>query len=221
MKTCVIIPAYNESAAIAMLVKEIRSLGLDTVVVDDGSNDGTGRIASNGGALLLENARNEGKGASLIKGFEYALGKNYDAVVTMDGDGQHRPEEIVKFIAAAKHSGAGLILGNRMSDRKNMPLARVFTNKFMSWLISAVTRQRIPDSQCGFRLMKAELLRRINLNTCKYETESEILIKAARLGYRIESLPIQTVYAGEKSSIHPVKDTIRFFKFLGKELWTT
>jgi glycosyltransferase involved in cell wall biosynthesis len=221
MKICVIIPTYNEARAIANIVKKIKQHELDVVVVDDGSYDNTSGIAEDSGAVVLRNPINEGKGASLIKGFHYALERDFDAVITMDGDGQHIPEEIPYFIRLAKYSDSAVLIGNRMLKVKDMPLIRVFTNKFMSWFISSLTRQKIPDTQCGFRLIKKEVLKKIRLETRKYETESEIIIKTARLGYKIESVPINTVYNSEKSQINPFVDTLRFIKFISRELWTT
>ena len=218
MKVCVVIPTYNEARTISVLVKQIRKQGLDALVIDDGSSDDSGQIARNSGALLLKNEQNQGKGASLIKGFDFTLKNNYDAVITMDGDGQHLPEEIPDFIRAAAGSDKGIIIGNRMSQRRNMPLVRVWTNKFMSWIISKITKQKIPDSQCGFRLIKKEVLARMHLVTSKYEIESEILIKASRLGFKIASVPIKSIYVGERSRINPFFDTLRFIKFIHKEL---
>ena len=91
----------------------------------------------------------------------------------------------------------------------------------MSWLISCVAKQTIPDTQCGFRLIKIEVLKSILLSTSKYETESEILIKSSRQGFKIESVPIKTVYADEKSRINPFIDTLRFARFIIREIWTT
>lgn len=221
MKTCVIIPTYNESRSIAAVVAGVRQLNLETLVIDDGSSDNTLQIASDAGAVVLKNSSNQGKGASLIKGFGYALEKNFDAVITMDGDGQHLAQELPHFIKAAQYSDSAIIIGNRMLDRRNMPLVRVLTNKLMSWLISLIAKQKIYDSQCGFRLIKSHVLKKIKLRTRKYETESEILIKTANLGFGIESLPIKTIYRGEKSQINPFLDTLRFLRFIVKELWVT
>jgi GT2 family glycosyltransferase len=91
----------------------------------------------------------------------------------------------------------------------------------MSWLISGIARQKIPDTQCGFRLIKKEALEKLQFKTFKYETESEMLIKASRLGFKIESVPIKTIYQREKSRINPFIDTLRFIRFMVKELWTT
>ena len=218
MKTCIIIPTYNESRAIGELIRQVRSQNLDVVVIDDGSYDNTSQVAQDNGAIVLRNQNNEGKGASLIKGFDYALSRNFDAVITMDGDGQHQPSDIPYFIRLATSSTCGVLIGNRMSKRRNMPLVRVLANKFMSWLISKITKQRIPDTQCGFRLLKKEVLEKLHLKTFKYETESEVLIKAARLGFKIEPVPIKAVYQGEKSQINPFIDTLRFIGFIIREI---
>lgn len=221
MKTCVIIPTFNEYKEIGRIVAEVRKQGLEVIVIDDGSSDNTAAIAKDNGATVLKNEANQGKGASLIKGFNYAIDCGCDAVITMDGDGQHLPEDIPYFMRLAKYSDSGIIIGNRMQKIRNMPLLRLFTNKSMSWLISAVVKQKIPDTQCGFRLIKQEVFKKVRLSTSKYETESEILIKCARLGFKIESVPIKSIYMGEKSNINPFIDTLRFIKFILKELWTS
>ena len=140
MKICVVIPSHNESCAISGLIKEINTHKLPVIVVDDGSTDTTVDCARSAGAMTLSNERNMGKGASLIRGFDYAVENGYEAVLTMDGDGQHLPADIPLFLdAAQKHttpSGPfGIIMGNRMTTVGNMPFARVLTNRFMSWLI--------------------------------------------------------------------------------------
>lgn len=221
MKICVIIPTYNEASAINNLIGEIRQLGqdLEILVIDDGSTDFTAQIARERGATVLKNSTNEGKGVSLVKGFNYALSRGFDAVITMDGDGQHAPSDIAHFINLANHSNSSVLIGNRMSLPRNMPLLRLMTNKCMSWFISSIARQNIPDTQCGFRLIKKDALEKLNIKSRKYEIESEILIKASRLGFKIESLAIKSIYSGEKSQINPVVDTLRFFRFIFKEIW--
>lgn len=221
MKTCVIIPTYNEAKAIGGLIKQILAQDLNVLVVDDGSKDNTSKIAQEQGAVVLRNAHNQGKGASLIRGFQYALNNNFDALICMDGDGQHITSDIPFFLRLAKYSDSAIFIGNRMSKPKSMPWVRLLTNKFMSWLISKIAKQKIPDTQCGFRLIKKEALNLIKLATHKYETESEILIKASRLGFKIESVPISAIYADEKSQINPFLDTLRFMRYIVSELWTS
>lgn len=218
MKICVVIPVYNEAMAIGSLVEQIKDEGLDVLVIDDGSLDNTAQVAKARGAYVIKNEVNKGKGISLARGFDYALSHNFDAVITMDGDGQHLVSDIPKLIHRAAVSHNGIFVGNRMIRIRNMPWVRLLTNKFMSWLISIIARQDIPDSQCGFRLIKKDILEKIHLKTSKFEVESEILLQASRLGFKIESVTISTVYKGEKSKINPVTDTIRFVRFILREL---
>ncbi len=214
MRACVIIPTFNESKTIAGLIQQVQSSGLEVIVIDDGSTDNTADIAEASKAQLLRNVKNLGKGASLAKGYDFALARGFEAVISMDGDGQHSCDDLAAFIRKAESSDCAIIVGNRMSSARQMPALRVATNRFMSWLISLVTGQHIPDTQCGFRLVKKELLEKLNLSTSKYETESEILIQAARLGFKIESVAVRTIYSGQKSQINPFVDTLRFLRFI-------
>ncbi len=214
MKTCVIIPAYNEAANILNLIREIKKYQLEILVIDDGSIDNTFNIAKDAGVQAMLNLDNQGKGASLIKGFKYALENNFDAVITMDADGQHLAQDLPLFLKEANDTNIHIVLGNRMLNVEKMPPLRVMTNKFMSWLISAISKQDIPDTQCGFRLIKQEVFKNIKLSTSKFETESELLIKASRKGFKIKSIPIRSIYGRGKSQINPFIDTLRFIRFM-------
>jgi glycosyltransferase involved in cell wall biosynthesis len=212
--TAVLIPSYNESKTIGALVERLEGYGFPVYVVDDGSADGTGDIARSMGATVISHASNKGKGASLREGFARVTRDGFDRILMMDGDGQHLPEDAEGFFRKMDSTGADIVVGNRMTDTASMPRLRVAVNRFMSWLISKMAGQDIPDTQCGFRLVKSEVLENIRLDTSNYEIESEILIKAADKGYRIESIPIRTVYGGEPSRINPARDTIRFFAMI-------
>jgi glycosyltransferase involved in cell wall biosynthesis len=219
VKICILIPAHNEAQAIGTLVEKLKRLALNVVVIDDGSEDNTGEIAAAKGAHVITVKERGGKGNAIQKGFAYVVGQGYDALIMMDGDGQHAVEDVPKFIERFQATNASIINGNRMGSHGDMPFVRVVTNKFMSWMISSVCRQRIADSQCGFRLISCAVLRAIKLTSTNFEIESEILIKASRQGFKIDSVPVQTIYEDEQSKIRPVKDTIRFFKYLARELW--
>lgn len=240
MNVCIIIPAYNESTAIGSIIQQVRRQNREVIVIDDGSTDTTNQISKNCGAVVLKNTKNQGKGFSIIRGLRYILDKDFDAAITMDGDGQHCPEDISLFIQRAQITDAGIIIGNRIHEPRRMPFIRILTNKFMSWLISRLIKQKIPDTQCGFRLIKRELLEKIKLTplerpnnqkvkvrslmeftTRRFETESEILFQASHLGYKIESISIKTIYRREKSRINPIVDTIRFVNFIWRQIWTT
>lgn len=217
MKLLAVIPVYNEANAIEKIISDLKKISIDTLVVDDGSADGSSEIAKKNGARVISNGKNCGKGYSLRKGIDYALSNNYDAIVIMDGDGQHKASDVPNFLSKDLEK-YDLIIGNRMHSTKNMPLIRIITNRFMSWLISKISGEDIRDSQCGFRLLRKNVMEKLKLNSDRFEIESEVLLKSAKLGFRIGNAPIQTIYGDERSKINPVKDTIRFFKFLFKFL---
>lgn len=214
MRVCVVIPTYNESKAIGGLVKTVREEGFDVMVIDDGSSDNTVAIAKENGAAVITHEANKGKGASLKAGFGHALEKGYDVVVVMDGDGQHDPKDIKRFIKTAQDTGSDLVVGNRMNSPRAMPIIRQLTNKCLSILISKICGQTIPDTQCGFRLIKIKVLKNLQLISSKYEIESEILIRASKNRFKIFSIHIKSVYSGEVSTIHPIKDAIRFIRLM-------
>lgn len=209
-----LIPSFNEEKTIGWLVMSLRVKGFDVTVIDDGSMDQTARLAHANGAEVIINERNLGKGASLRKAFEILKNRPCEGVIIMDGDGQHLPSDVDPFILCFRDKAPGLVVGNRMHKPKGMPLIRQLTNAFMSAIISGMCGQRIPDTQCGFRLISIDALRAIALNTERYEIESEMLLEVARAGFKIESVPIASVYDGQYSAIHPIKDTIRFFRFI-------
>ncbi|MFT5386999.1 MAG: glycosyltransferase involved in cell wall biosynthesis, partial [Candidatus Omnitrophota bacterium] len=151
MKICILIPTYNEVKAIGSLIDEIKEYELDIIVSDDGSTDGTATVASEKDILVLEHAQRTGKGATLRRGFDKVSELEYDGVIIMDGDGQHAPKDLPKFLKNIKEDPKCMIVGNRLSDSKGMPFVRLITNRIMSWVISCACGQRIADTQSGFR----------------------------------------------------------------------
>jgi glycosyltransferase involved in cell wall biosynthesis len=218
MKIAALIPAHNEVQNIAELIKAVRALGHDCIVVDDGSVDNTAGIAADAGAVVLKTGSKSGKGNALKMGFDYVVKGGYEAIIIMDGDGQHSPSDIAVFLACDEKTNADIIIGNRMQNPKGMPLVRLMTNHFMSWLISLVCRQHIPDTQCGFRLVKTKVLKNIQLESSNFEIETEMLIKASRKNFKMASVNIQTIYRDEVSKIQPMRDTFRFIAYLCREL---
>lgn len=216
IKTCVLIPSYNEAKTVGGIIRELLDKGLSPCVIDDGSTDDTASISKSNGAIVLRRDKNMGKGASLREGFKYVLKEDFAAALIMDGDGQHETSDIDNFFKKMEDTDADIVIGNRMSDTSSMPLVRNITNKFMSYVISKLCGHKIPDTQCGFKLIKRKIMEDINLESSNYEIESEILIKAAKKGFKIYSVPIKTVYKGEKSKINPIIDTIRFLALLIK-----
>jgi glycosyltransferase involved in cell wall biosynthesis len=209
-----VIPAYHEERHIADVVRRTRQELDHVLVVDDGSKDETALRARAAGAEVIIHPQNRGKGESIKTGLRHWLDRPFTWVVILDADGQHRPEEIGRLLQAALSDGASLILGNRMKDVSSMPLVRRCVNRYMSNKISRACGQEIPDTQCGFRMLHRHLIPELLGGTNRFDYETEMLILASRKGFRIESVPISTVYSDEVSSIHPIRDTIRFFKLM-------
>lgn len=213
----VLIPSYNEAKTIGSIVSRLKGRDLAVYVVDDGSSDKTGEIAASAGAIVIKNDRNLGKGASLRRGFERVLEDGCDAVIVMDGDDQHDAADIGHLVEKARECpAAGIVIGNRMLDTASMPRIRVIVNKLMSLVMSRFAGQYVPDSQCGFRLIRREVLEKIELESSNFEIESEMIVKAAKANFRIESAPVKTVYQDEKSKINPLIDTLRFIVLMIK-----
>jgi glycosyltransferase involved in cell wall biosynthesis len=208
-----VIPAYFEEKHIAgVAARTLRQLD-HVLVIDDGSTDATAEAARNAGAEVIVHPQNRGKGESIKTGLRHRLERGFRYVVILDGDGQHRPEEIERFLAAAS-TGAELLVGTRMNDVREMPMVRRSVNRYMSNKISRLCGQPIPDTQCGFRMVHRSLIPDLLGGADRFDYETEMLILASRKGCRIESVPITTVYSDEVSSIHPVRDTIRFFQLM-------
>ena len=214
-KIAAVIPAYNEEKHIGEVVRRARQQLRDVLVIDDGSVDKTADNAREAGAEVVVHEQNRGKGETIKTGLRHVLERDVDLVIILDADGQHRPEEIERFTAAALSAEQPkLILGTRMNDLSSMPRVRRFVNRWMSNRISAVCGQDIPDTQCGFRMIHRELMPELLGGAARFDYETEMLIIASRKGFKIASVPVSTVYSDEVSSIHPVRDTIRFFKLM-------
>ncbi len=216
LKTCVLIPAYNEEKRVGAVVREVRDYCPDVIVVDDGSPDGTDRAAAEAGAIVLEHVHNQGKGAALQTGFDYAREHGYDLAITLDADGQHAPSDIPAFLQAYERTHSPVLVGNRMGDVAAMPRLRRFVNRFMSDLLSRVMGQHVPDTQCGFRLYHRSAFPagRCDAHSQRYAAESEILLRLSLQGRKIGAVTIQTIYGDEKSKVNPFSDTFRFFRML-------
>ncbi len=217
---CVVIPCFNVERTIAEVINKTSQFipHSHIIAVDDGSRDQTATIARKTGSIVLQNGVNRGKGYSLKRGFQYAINKGFEAIITLDSDLQHDPLEIPQFINHYKETNADLILGDRTFDFSTMPLDRQFSNKMTSLLISLLTGQRVKDSQNGYRLIKTDILKKITLVSNRYETESELLVKALLHGYKIAHVPIKTIYNNQQSHIHRFIDTLRFLKVVALSL---
>jgi len=211
MRTCALIPAFNEASHIAAVVEAAKRHVEKVVVIDDGSRDGTAEIAAAAGAACLRLPSNGGKGSALQAGIALARSQGFTHVVTLDGDGQHLPEDIPAMLRVAEEAGADLIIGTRTFDRAQMPRARFYSNTIGSRVASLLVGREIRDSQCGFRLMRLDRLCALKLRSRRYEFEMEVLIKMARSGGAIAQAPVQMVYdqGRERSKMKPIRDTVR------------
>lgn len=211
-KILALIPAWNEAATIGAVVEAVRAR-LPVLVVDDGSSDGTAEISRKSGALVISHPINRRKGAALKTGFAWALENGWDAVVTLDADGQHDPADLEGILAACKEKAGDLIIGER--DFCQMPWPNRYFTPLGSRILSWALGTRVTDNQSGFRLLTKTFLERMNLRSTGYEMEVEMIWEAIRLDIRIAWVPIRTIYFKErKSGFRPLADTMRFLRMV-------
>jgi len=220
----VVIPAYNEVATIRVVAERALEQCKQVIVVDDGSVDETISELQSLPVTLLQNKQNMGKAASLWRGMQEALVKGVDGVITLDGDCQHRPEDIPKLIQLASENPDTIIIGSRLHDRDAIPVSRYRANCFANFWIAWASGFPIEDSQSGFRFYPASLLNTINLDTSRDKSfvfESEILIEAGARGIRTKAVQIPAIYskAMRPSHFQSVKDIMRITKMVAGRLF--
>ncbi|HVQ33713.1 MAG TPA: glycosyltransferase family 2 protein [Lysobacter sp.] len=227
-RTCVVIPALNESLRIREVVEGALAECPNVLVIDDGSDDGTSDCVADLPIILLRHPVRQGKGASLREGFAEALRRGFDAVLTMDGDGQHMAADIPRLLdAAARHPGA-LILGSRLRKRAQQPLHRRLANEFGDWGISWGCGYRIADTQSGQRYYPAAVCALADVPGEDFVFEAQILMSAAQqLGVRCVSVPIESRYQGpgaaqqfRKSHFRPLRDLWRITSHVTRQILT-
>ncbi len=219
MKILIAIPAYNEEGRISKLLSILteRFPQEDILVIDDGSSDRTYEEAVASGVKVIRNQPNLGKGESLKKAFKYAVSHGYDAVLTVDADLQHDPDDIPGFIKKFKE-GCDLVIGSRWHELHKMPFLNYISNRLTTMVLSLLAGQRLPDTQSGFRLHSRQVAA-LNFTFSRYDFESEVVFKAAINGFKICSTPIKTIYGTGESSIDKVRDTLRFIRLTLKFMW--
>lgn len=215
----VLVPAYNAGKYLSELIPRIREFVCDEnlLFVNDGSKDDTLEKLKELKVNYLSFPQNRGKGAALVAGFNYAIENGYRSILTIDSDLQHLPEEIPGFFA--KDNGQKVIIGTRKMNPKIMPLDRWLTNNLTSLIISIFSTARVRDSQSGYRLIPAALLKAAPLETVKYDLESEMLFKAGAARFAVGEVPISTIYEGSHSYINPIIDSGRFIRQIWKRIW--
>ncbi|MEK7676421.1 MAG: glycosyltransferase family 2 protein [Verrucomicrobiota bacterium] len=212
--TCtVVIPCFNEEATIFPLVASVRQHFPTVIVVDDGSTDDTLALAKSAEAAVASHDRNVGKGAALKTGLSLALRQGFEWAFTLDGDGQHNPDDMPSFLQCAEQTGARLIIGNRMQNAQAMPWLRRLVNRWMSRQISRYAAMKLPDTQCGFRLIHLGTWATLPLTTAHFEVESETLLAFLTAGHRVEFVPVEVIGSRRASRIAPVADSVRWWKW--------
>ena len=211
-KILAIIPAFNEGQKIKSVIEETLKF-LPVLVVDDGSTDQTAILSEAAGARVIRQNPNQGKGAALLAGFEYALKLGYDAVLTLDADGQHDPQEIPLFLHQYAKESCDLIIGSR--DFFKMPPIRRIANTWGEKAFSWALRQPIRDNQSGYRLISSRLMNSVLASKERgFEFEVEMIVICAEKKFKIDWVPIQTIYADEKSHIKPISHLFNFIRVI-------
>ncbi len=212
MTAIAVIPCYNEQSTLAEVIAGARKFCDLVIVVDDGSYDQSPAIASTSGAMTLRHPFTLGAGAALSTGLRASLRRNPDVVVTLDGDGQHLPEEIPKLIRPILQGDADVVIGSRfLGNSAEMPLLKKFGNKALSKVTSWVCGQRVTDSQSGFRAYSPKVIGQVMHQAPDYPWASELTILMVKAGFRIAEVPITTVYSRTRYRGVGVKDGVKIF----------
>jgi glycosyltransferase involved in cell wall biosynthesis len=201
-----LIPAYNCAARVGAVVAGVRQFVPDVLVVDDGSDDTTAQVARAAGARIVNHTRNQGKGPAVRSGLAVLLGEPHSHILMLDADGQHDPADVPRFLEAA--GDADLILGNRLWNPSAIPARRFWTNFIGTRALQLMTGFPLEDSQCGFRLVSSSHLRRMGLVGNRYSVDTEIIVRASKVGARFAHVPVRVIYGEAVSHYRPIHDTV-------------
>lgn len=214
-----VIPCWNEAATIADIVHGTRPHLPRVFVVDDGSSDATAAAAIASGARVLRHDRNRGKGAALRTGLAAARQEGFHWGLTLDADGQHPPASIPSLLRCAEETGAELVVGNRFARPAAMPVLRRLVNDWLSRQLSRRAGTPLPDSQCGFRLLRLNRWAELALTADHFEVESEVLLAFLAAGARVRFVPVPAIPARRPSRIRPVADAWRWWRWWRRSRW--
>jgi glycosyltransferase involved in cell wall biosynthesis len=221
MKTIIVIPAYNAEKTIESVFKRIPKKSYDEIiVVNDGSKDKTSEIVKKYKVRLIEHKENKGYGGAQKTGFKQALEDGADMIALVHADGQYAPEELPELVKPIRDGEVDVVLGSRVLGGKmlegKMPLLKFIGNRFLTFVENLVLRMNISEYHTGYRVYSRKALEniRFDLNSDKYEFDSEILIQCKLKKLKIKEIPIQTYYGEEKSYLNPWTYGLRVFKVL-------
>ena len=209
MPILVCIPAFNEGKVIDNVIKDCLKFSDKVVVCDDGSIDNTYEVADAAGAEVIRHEKNIGKGEALRSLFKFACHSNYDTIVTIDGDGQFLPEEIPKLVKNIEENKSDIVVGYRFNNTRDMPEYRKFGNKMLDRMTNMVEELSVRDTQSGFRAYSRKVIDDIDFKMKGFGADAEILIDAAKKGYRLSEEKITVIYdTGTKTSTkNPISHT--------------
>jgi glycosyltransferase involved in cell wall biosynthesis len=210
-RAALLIPAFDAAGSVGDVVRAAAATGLEVLVVDDGSGDGTGDAAREAGARVIRHEINRGKGAALATGLSALASEGAGAVVTIDADGQHDPSEARGFVARWRAEDVDLIVGARLDGFERMCASRRFGNRFSTRAVRLFGGPDLPDTQCGYRLYSRRFIESVRFRRTAYDAEAEILMLAARHGFKVVSHPVASLEADGRSTSHyqPWLDTCR------------
>jgi glycosyltransferase involved in cell wall biosynthesis len=213
VSVCAVIPFYNESDTLKTVVQNTLNFVDAVIAVNDGSTDNSENEIDNIENVFTVNLKeNSGKGKALQTGFEKARSLNFATIITLDADRQHDPDFIPEIVKELENFD--IVIGNRLKNLKSMPLLRIISNRITSWLLTLKIGQEIPDSQCGFRGYRIRVIESVSTIYSGFEAESEILVLAAKNGFKIGFVDVPTVYTDRQSKMRPVKTILGFLKVL-------
>jgi len=217
--TAVVVPIYNSEKYLPELFKRIREffpLG-NVFAIDDASEDNSKDVCEKIGVNLVDLEVNCGKGNALQTGFSFVKKAGFKFAFTIDSDLQHKPEDFPDFIQKQNESDLELVIGNRDFSHKKMPFMRICSNTLTSWVVSIASKQKILDSQCGYRLYNLDILKEMKFKTKRYQFETEIILKIAKKNGKFGFTPIETIYDGQISYISSWRDIRNFIKIVLSE----
>jgi len=217
--TAVVVPIYNSEKYLQELFKRIREFfPLESIfAINDASEDNSKVICEKIGVNLVDLKVNSGKGNALQTGFTSAKKAGFNFAFTIDSDLQHKPEDFSDFISKQNESDLDLVIGKRDFSLKKMPFMRICSNTLTSWVTSIASKQKIIDSQCGYRLYNLDILKDMEFKTKRYQFETEIILKISKKNGKIGFTPIKTIYDGQISYISGWRDIKNFIKIVLSE----
>ncbi|MFC1985050.1 glycosyltransferase family 2 protein [Chloroflexota bacterium] len=203
-KIIVGMPAYNEEKYIGSIILQARQYADEVIVIDDGSTDHTSKIAELAGAVVIRHGENKGKGVTVQRILTETNSRAADILVLLDADSQHNPEEIPDLIKGI-HEGFDLVIGSRKMHRADIPFYRRVGQRVLSYFSGTLSREKVLDSESGFRALSRKAISEIHLKETGFSIETEMISAAAAKGLRITEVPISIIYTQDGSTLNPIR----------------